>query len=128
MPRLDELHAERAKEGLMVLGVTRYYDHGYLPVNMQELREGKRGGKAEQKLDQEGFMHHLKQFRENTGVRYPFAVATANDMKNYGITGIPTVFVLDKEGRVTYAAVGGMKEHLLNIAIDRLLKKPVTGK
>lgn len=128
MPRMDELHAERAKEGLMVLGVTRYYDHGYLPVSMQELREGKRGGKAEQKLDQEGFMRHLKQFRENTGVRYPFAVATAEDMKNYGITGIPTVFVLDKEGRVTYAAVGGMKEHLLNIAIDRLLKKPTTGK
>ncbi|MBP9890886.1 MAG: hypothetical protein KBG84_03190 [Planctomycetes bacterium] len=128
MPRMDELHAERAKEGLMVLGVTRYYDHGYLPVDMQELRDGKRGGKSAQKMDEAAFLKHLADFRENTKVRYPFAVGTAADMKNYGITGIPTVFVLDKEGRVTYAAVGGMKEHLLNIAIDRLLKKPVTGK
>ena len=83
---------------------------------------------AGDEMDEAAFLKHLADFRENTKVRYPFAVGTAADMKNYGITGIPTVFVLDKEGRVTYAAVGGMKEHLLNIAIDRLLKKPVTGK
>lgn len=128
MPGLDDYYKERRADGLLVVGVTRYYDHGYLAANMQELREGKRNGKSEQKLDKEAFARHLKQFRKNTGVSYPFAVGSAEDMKTYGITGIPTMFVLDKEGRITFVAVGGMKEHLLRLAADRLLKKaPTTG-
>jgi thiol-disulfide isomerase/thioredoxin len=128
MPGLDDYYKERKADGLLMVGVTRFYDHGYLAANMQELREGKRNGKSEQKLDKEAFARHLKQFRENTGVSYPFAVCSAEEMKSYGITGIPTMFVLDKEGRITFVAVGGMKEHLLRLAADRLLKKaPTTG-
>lgn len=122
MPGLDDLYKERKEEGLLVLGVTRKYDHGYLAASMQELREGKRGGRSEKGLDAEGFAKHLKAFRENTQVSYPFAVATADDMKTYGITGIPTMFVLDRQGVITFVAVGGMREHLLRLAVDRQLK------
>ncbi|MCC6465604.1 MAG: TlpA family protein disulfide reductase [Planctomycetes bacterium] len=124
MPGLDALHAERAEKGLAVIGLTQVYKNGYLPVNMQELKEGKRGGTASRDMDEAAYLQHLADFRKNTGVRYPFAVGTKEDFKAYGVTGIPSVFVLDKQGRVAFVAVGGAKEHLLRIAVDRLLAEP----
>lgn len=127
MPGLDALYAERAEKGLVVVGLTQVYKNGYLPVNMQELKDGKRGGTAAKEMDEAAYMQHLKDFRERTGVRYPFAVGSKDDFKAYGVTGIPSMFVLDKQGRVAFVAVGGAKEHLLKLAIDRLLAAPAEG-
>lgn len=48
----------------------------------------------------------VKPFIEKAGYSFPILL-TANDVASrYGVTGIPTMFVIDKEGRVAYKHVG----------------------
>ncbi len=122
MPALDELFQGNAHTGLSVLGVTRWYDHGYLPVDMQDLRDGSMAGTIVEKLEEGAFTQHLRDFRERTRLSYPFLVATLDDMKSFGVTDLPTTLVLDKQGKVAFIAVGGMREHMLRITAERLLK------
>jgi len=122
MPALDALYQGNAHAGLMVLGVTRWYDHGYLPLDMQDLRDGSMSGTIVDKQDEGAFAQHLRDFRERTKLSYPFVVGTLDDMKSFGVTDLPTTLVLDKQGKVAFMAVGGMREHLLRIAAERLLK------
>jgi tetratricopeptide (TPR) repeat protein len=122
IPGMDDLYQKHAHEGLKVLGVTHFYDQGYLPADMQELRDGRRNGTVAQKMDEKAFTQHLWDFRERTKVSYPFVMGTLDDMKAYGVTGIPTMLVLDTEGKIAFIAVGGMREHVLRITAERLLK------
>lgn len=80
-------------------------------------------GEAVQKLDEAGYLKHLEKFRENLQVPFPSVVATGDDFKNYKVSGIPTLFVVDREGKIAFVAVGGKKEAMLRIAIRRLLEK-----
>jgi thiol-disulfide isomerase/thioredoxin len=116
MPGLDALYRERNAKGLEVLGVTRHYATGYLPE-----AEGKPAETVQKIADGEPYLAHLKEFRARTGVTYPFAVAGAEDFKNYGVTGIPTLVVVDREGKVALVLVGTGNEVLLEAALHRLV-------
>lgn len=122
VPTLDALYRAHVHEGLRVLGITRTYEQGYVPKNMAELRTDVREGEVVQKLDEAAFTRHLWSFRERTQVSYPFALAKGEDFSAWGVTNLPTTFVVDRKGKIVFIADGGMREHLVRIAAERHLK------
>ena len=117
------MNAEFAKQDFSLLGITKFYDHGFLPTGRDQLGKNVKDGEAVQKLDEAGYLKHLEKFRENLQVPFPSVVATGDDFKNYKVSGIPTLFVVDREGKIAFVAVGGKKEAMLRMAIRRLLEK-----
>jgi hypothetical protein len=51
----------------------------------------------------------------------PFVTATDADFKAYKVSGIPTMAVIDRQGKVAFVKVGGGDETMLKIVVDRLL-------
>ncbi len=104
MPALQALHEERASDGLVVLGLAT-----------DATGEGP-----------------IRAFLEERGFTYPVARAGGSLKRAFGgITGIPTTFVLDREGRIRHRVVGYFVPPAMKSAVGRLLEepegRPVTG-
>lgn len=121
IPGIQALHERYADKGLQVLGVTRLYaKRGVLP----EKPADERGPALPKELytgeTMEQYIAHLEAFRGRVHVTYPFVIVESSVMgTDYGVTGIPTMVVIDPDGKVGFVAIGGMREHLLRIAIER---------
>ncbi len=122
MPHLNALYREKKKDGLRVVGVTRFYSNGFLPEG-----EITGSGRSVQGMDNGSFLEHLKTFREHTGISYPFAVGSPKDFKNYQVRGIPTLVILDAKGVVRFVTVGSGSEGLLRHAAEFLMKAAPTA-
>lgn len=125
MPSLSEMFAHRNKDGLEVMGVTRFYANGYMPKDKSQMQSG---GESVKGMTEETFLTHVTQFRDVTGMSYPFVVGQEADFKNYQVSGIPTLVVVGKDGNVAMVTVGSGSEALLKFAVDNLLKAPTTQK
>jgi hypothetical protein len=109
---------------MTVLGVTRQYDkRGLLPDSRDELFKPSRSGKPYKGTTTEEYIAHLKAFHERVEMPYPIVLGTSQDMKNYQVYGIPTVFVIDQKGIINFVAIGGCRAKLLETVVDRLLEK-----
>jgi thiol-disulfide isomerase/thioredoxin len=89
-PHLREMHDKYKKKGLTIIGVTKLY--------------GEYGG-MELTPGQE--LAHLRGFKQQ--FRLPYAIAVHDTRENhaaYGVDSFPTVFLLDKRGRVRYIGIG----------------------
>jgi thiol-disulfide isomerase/thioredoxin len=89
-PSLIEWHETFQKDGLEILGVTRFY--------------GRTGVKP---LEQAAELEMLKEFKKEHSLPYEFVVA--NDDQNqriYGATSIPTAVLIDRKGIVRYIETG----------------------
>ena len=107
---------------MTVLGVTRQYnERGLLPDSRDELFKPSRSGKPYKGTTTEEYIEHLKAFRERVEMPYPIVLGTADDMKSYQVSGIPTVFVIDQKGIINFVAIGGKRGALLTAVVDRLL-------
>lgn len=89
-PALTEWHQTFQKDGLEILGVTKY--HG--------LVEGVR-------VDNAAELDFLQSFRRTNRLPFDFVVAkdTGNQL-TYGATGIPTTVLIDRRGVVRYVEAG----------------------
>jgi thiol-disulfide isomerase/thioredoxin len=120
MPKLNALYEKHKGDGLLVLGVTRYDGGpGFLPTagTKDPLNDGVRVPK----IAPEEHIDHLKQFKANVGITYPFVVATEAEPKAYHVSGIPTLAVIDREGSIEFLAVGSGNEALLKVAVEHAL-------
>jgi|GEM_PF-3147697 len=122
MPGLIKMYDELKLQGVEFLGVTRFYANGYLAASREELEKGERNGESVRDMDEESFMQHLKDFRRNVDVNYPFVVGEAGDFSKYKVTGIPSMFVVNHEGVVTCAIVGGGRKAVLKAAIHAAIE------
>jgi thiol-disulfide isomerase/thioredoxin len=120
MPDLNRYYGERKKDGLTVLGITRYYKNGFMPV--KGTKDPVSDGESLKEISEADFPAHLAKFKENLAIDYPFVTAAEADFNAYKIRGIPTLFVVDREGKVAFAKVGGGDETLLKMAVERCLK------
>jgi thiol-disulfide isomerase/thioredoxin len=127
MPALDALHRERKQAGLVVLGVTRFYERGFLPK--PGTKDPVRDGEAVSGITRETFLGHVRQFKSNLGLAYPFAIATDAEFKTYRVSRIPMLVVVGRDGRVAFVKDGGGDETLLNVAVERqLAREGATGR
>ena len=89
-PSLAEWHQDLTRDGLTIVGVTRYY------------------GRAEGfTVDNPNEIAFLKRFKEKYNLGYDFAVANAPDTQNlYAATSLPTAVVIDRKGVIRYIESG----------------------
>lgn len=120
MPGLSKMYTKHKGDGLMVMGVTRFYPYGYMAANPEQLRTG---GKSVQGMDEKKFVEHVKAFRDNTKMSYPFVIGNKENFTDYRVRGIPSVAVVGPDGKVALLAVGSGSEPLIEAAVKRLLKK-----
>ncbi|HEY0429874.1 MAG TPA: TlpA disulfide reductase family protein [Pyrinomonadaceae bacterium] len=106
-PGLIEMHRNFQKDGLVVLGVTRYY--------------GEAQGMS---ADAAAEIVFLQNFRKTYNLPYDFVVAKgqANQI-NYGAMGLPTTVLIDRKGIVRYIESGtnASREQEIQTEIEKLL-------
>lgn len=95
MPKLQELHAEYAGRKVKVLG-----------INCQENEGG----------DPAGYM-------KSKSFTYGLLIDGDNVARAYRVFGLPTLYVIDAEGRVVYSAPGAGQEEELKKAVVEALDK-----
>lgn len=119
MPALDEMYRNHREDGLVVLGVTRFYENGYMPATKEQMRSG---GESVRGMDEEAFPGHVKQFKQVTDISYPFVIGTQQNFQDYHVSGIPTLAVVDRQGNIALVTVGSGSEALLQLAVKKLLE------
>jgi thiol-disulfide isomerase/thioredoxin len=120
MPALSKMYAKHKNDGLVVMGVTRFYANGYLPANPEEMLTG---GKSVRDIKEDEFVKHVTAFRDNTKLAYPFVIGEQANFEDYLVRGIPTVAVVATDGKVALLAVGSGSEPLVRAVVERELKK-----
>jgi thiol-disulfide isomerase/thioredoxin len=109
IPALSEWQQNFQKDGLVVLGVTRYYGEV-------------QGEKADTPIEAE----FLENFRKTRNLPYDFVVAKgqANQI-NYGATGLPTTVLIDRKGIVRYIESGanGSRKDEIRKEIEKLISE-----
>ncbi len=104
-PHLIEWQRQFQKDGLEILGLTRYYGEV-------------RGATA----DKNSEIEFLQDFRKSQNLPYDFVISknTTNQI-NYGATSIPTTVLIDRKGVVRYIESGANREEEIQAMIEKLL-------
>lgn len=89
-PEMRKMYDELKDKGLEIVGVTTYY--GYY--------------KAERPLDKDAEYARMADFMAEHKMNWPVVYGDRTNFENYGVSGIPTVFILDKTGKVVDMHVG----------------------
>lgn len=109
-PKLQRWHESYKDKGLVILGVTNYYGQ----------TNGRRATTAEE-------LAYLRDFKKRNRLPYGFVVSDSskNDL-NYGVSSIPTSFLLDRNGNVRFIAVGANEEEItaLGKKIKEVIEEP----
>ena len=93
-----------------IIGFTRYY--GSYRDDQKNL------GNVTKEVELQNTEEFLKRFE----IEYPIAVATDTEVfDKFGVRGIPTLFLIDKEGNIADFKVGSGNETLLRQKIKKLL-------
>lgn len=89
-PSLAEWHGDYADDGLVILGMTRYYGRG----------EG-------YSMDEAAEIEFLKRFKEKHKLPYDFVVSKGQAAQfQYAATGLPTAVLIDRKGVIRYIESG----------------------
>ena len=106
-PALTEWHESFQKDGLVILGMTRFY-----------------GSADGEKADNATELEYLKKFRVERKLPYDFAVADNQTSQSvYGANGLPTTVLIDRKGVVRYVETGTSRTREAEIRreIEKLL-------
>lgn len=114
LPKVAQWHDMYKDKGLVVLGLTKYYGH------------------AEQRPVTPGEeLVYLREFKKRNRLPYGFIVSdsSVNDF-NYGVSSIPSSFLIDRQGMVRFISAGASEAELaeLELMIRRLLDEPLRTK
>ncbi len=98
-PALTEMQKTFQNQGLVILGVTRWY-HEVQGMSADENAE----------------FDFLQKFRRSYGLPYDFVIAKGQTNQiNYGATGIPTAVLIDRKGIIRYVETGSGASRELQI-------------
>ena len=94
-PEMKELYSEFKDKGFEIVGATNYY-----PFYRDEKE-------SIQNISEEEYDKKLEEFKVRHELPWPFMVAKDKvNRNNYGVSFIPTFFLIDRNGVVQYAQVG----------------------
>jgi thiol-disulfide isomerase/thioredoxin len=105
-PSLTEWSRKFEKDGLVVLGVTRYYGDQTSDVVKDAATE----------------IEYLQKFKKEQNLPYDFVVGKERQNQlMYGATELPTTVLIDRKGIVRYAEIGAGRETEIQKMIEKLL-------
>jgi thiol-disulfide isomerase/thioredoxin len=98
-PKLQQWHESYKDKGLVILGLTNYFGH----ANGRNLTH-----------DEE--IAYLRSFKKTNRLPYGFVVADSeqNDL-NYGVFSIPMSFLIDRNGKVRFIAMGASEKEIAGL-------------
>lgn len=117
-PHLKEWHEKYSEKGLVIVGVTRFYNYEWDEEKGRAMR-----AKGEVKPEDETAM--LEKFAKSYELEHRFAIQNSNELsKYYGVTGIPHAVVIDKKGKIRMIRVGSGEKNAKDIEnlLEELLK------
>jgi thiol-disulfide isomerase/thioredoxin len=106
-PLFSEWYKKFGKDGLVILGITRYY------------------GTAEgEKVSDAAEFEYLQKFKKEQNLPYDFVISKNIDNQiNYGALSLPTVALIDRQGKLRYIETGANREEGLQKMLERLLNE-----
>lgn len=127
IPELVELQKKHASD-VVVVGMTRYYGYGmdFSDPAASKPHGGKNVGSRKEPIDQALELEINKTFIKSFEVNYPVVFTNAEVAKQYMVQGIPTVFVLDRNGNVVGHSVGAGEE--AHKKLEKLVEKALESK
>lgn len=105
-PHLRQWHDTYAKDGLTVVGLTRFYGYGWDQQSDQPFRMSRRS--VEDEIDA------LAQFAHYHDLKFPMAVLEADSelLTQYAVQGMPQMVLIDRSGNIRLIRVGSNEESL----------------
>lgn len=109
-PHLNEWNEKYSDKGLVMIGVTSYYDYEWD-------ESAQRAKKAAGDITPEEEHEMLKKFAEFHSLRHRFALKSDRSLSEYyAVTGIPHVVVIDQQGKVRMVRVGSGEKNANDIS------------
>ena len=119
-PHLREWHEKYADKGLVIVGLTRYYNYTWN-------EKAGRASRSPAKVSPEDEQEMLKQFTKHHQLKHVIAVMTDNSVSEaFGVTGIPQVVVIDRDGKVRLIRVGSGPKNAHDV--EEMIKKLIGEK
>lgn len=127
-PHLREWQEKYSEKGLVIVGMTRYYNYKWDEESGKPVR-----GKEKDEVSHEDEQAMLKHFAEFHHLQHRFAIQTEGHSaaEDFAVNGIPHVVVIDRQGIVRLIRVGSGSKNAKAIhdTIEKLLAdKPVAAK
>jgi thiol-disulfide isomerase/thioredoxin len=119
-PHLREWREQYADTGLVMIGLTSYY-------NLRWNDQANRAERSPEEVSHEQERAMLKKFVEHHKLGHRIAIQKGDEMPNaYGVTVIPEVVVIDREGTVRLIKVGSGPDNAREIGdmLEKLLATP----
>lgn len=119
-PHLREWNEQYADKGLVMVGITSYY-------NYEWNSEAGRATRSQGKVTPEQENEMLAQFAEEHDLHHVFAVQSEDSTLSeyYGVTGIPHAVLIDREGKIRMIRVGSGPQNAkdLEAMIEELINE-----
>lgn len=118
-PHLREWQEKYSEQGLMIIGLTRYYNFVW-----DEEAGGPKRLTGDEKATPEQEQEMLTKFAALHDLHHRFAIQSDNTMSDYyAVTGIPHVVVVDQKGKIRLFRIGSGEENAQDVAemIEKLL-------
>jgi thiol-disulfide isomerase/thioredoxin len=104
-PSLIEWNKKFANNGLVILGVTRYYNEA----------EGEKVTDAQE-------IEFLKKFKESNNLTYDLIIGNDNSNQiNFSAFALPTTVIIDRKGIIRYVETGAGREEEIQKTLEKLL-------
>ncbi len=104
-PHLREWHDKYSDEGLVIIGLTRYYSYTWDDA-------AGRGVKSTEEVSPEDEQEMLEKFAEYHKLQHRFAIQSDRTLSEfYAVSGIPHVVVIDREGKIRIIRVGSGEQN-----------------
>jgi thiol-disulfide isomerase/thioredoxin len=108
-PHLIEWHEKYADKGLVMIGLTRYYKYAWDEESGKAVR-------SQEEVPPEKEQEALGKYAESKGLLHRIAFQKDRVLSEYyGVTGIPHVVVIDREGKVRLIRVGSGEKNAQDI-------------
>jgi len=118
-PHLREWNEKYADKGLVMIGLTQYYNYDW-NEDMQ------RATRAEAKVSPEQEQKMLERFAEHHELKHRFGIQEDRSLSAfYGVEGIPQVVVIDRDGKVRLIRVGSGPDNARDI--EKMLEQLIAG-
>ncbi len=116
-PHLREWQEKFSDKGLVIIGLTRYYNYTWND-------EAGRATRSQEPVAPEAEQQMLLKFAEHHNLHHRFAIQKDSTLSEfYGVTGIPHVVVIDREGKVQLMRVGSGEQNAKDVEamIEKLI-------
>ncbi len=115
----NTMRDELLDKGLVCVGVTKTYGHGYLPADASQIDLG---GKGIQGMKPEEYVEHVKSYHTNMQLHYPVAIVPETTFTDYAVLPVPSTILVGRDGKVALVSMPSDSE-FVRIATNHLLAK-----